>query len=76
MFGPAAPSEQDRHITKREQEIILGIANGLSTKQIASSLGISVSTAERHREHVMKKLDVHSAAGLVRFAVRSGLIKP
>lgn len=76
MFGSPALPEQDRHITKREQEIVVGIANGLSTKQIAGSLGISVSTAECHRERVMKKLNIHSAAGLVRFAVRSGLIKP
>ena len=50
------------------------VAEGKTTKEIASHLGISVKTADSHRTRVMKKLDIHDTAGLVRYAVRTGLI--
>jgi DNA-binding NarL/FixJ family response regulator len=63
-------------LTPREREVLQLIAEGSKTKQVAASLGISLKTAESHRTHLMKKLDIHDTAGLVRYAVRRGLIHP
>jgi DNA-binding NarL/FixJ family response regulator len=52
------------------------IAEGKSTKDAASLLGISVKTAESHRMRLMQKLDIHETASLVRYAVRRGLVQP
>ncbi len=51
------------------------IAEGQSTKQIAGNLNISVKTVETHRAQLTERLDIHEVAGLVRFAIRSGLVK-
>jgi DNA-binding NarL/FixJ family response regulator len=61
-------------LTNREQEVLVLIAKGLSNKEIACSLGVGVRTVETHRERTMRKLDIHSVAGLVRFAIAKGLI--
>lgn len=61
-------------LTLREREVLQLIAEGQRTKQIAARLGISVKTAESHRTRIMKKLDVHDTASLVRYAIRRGLI--
>ncbi|HJR71502.1 MAG TPA: response regulator transcription factor [Gammaproteobacteria bacterium] len=61
-------------LTLREREVLQLIAEGQKTKQIAARLGISVKTAESHRTRIMKKLDVHDTANLVRYAIRRGLI--
>ena len=61
-------------LTSREREVLQLIAEGQRTKQIAARLGISVKTAESHRTRIMKKLDVHDTASLVRYAIRRGLI--
>jgi DNA-binding NarL/FixJ family response regulator len=50
------------------------IAEGRKTKQAAAQLGISIKTAESHRTRIMNKLDIHQTAGLVRYAIRHGLI--
>lgn len=63
-------------LTLREREVLQLIAEGQKTKQIAARLGISVKTAESHRTRIMKKLDVHDTANLVRYAIRRGLISP
>jgi DNA-binding NarL/FixJ family response regulator len=63
-------------LTLREREVLQLIAEGQRTKQIAARLGISVKTAESHRTRIMKKLDVHDTANLVRYAIRRGLISP
>jgi len=63
-------------LTAREREVLQLIAEGHRTKQVATSLGISLKTAESHRTHLMKKLHIHDTAGLVRYAVRRGLIHP
>ncbi len=63
-------------LTPREREVLQLIAEGLSSKEIAASLGVSTRTAETHRTSVMNKLDVHKVAGLVRFAIREGLVAP
>ena len=61
-------------LTNREQEVLVLIAEGFSNKEIATSLNIGVRTAETHRERIMRKLAIHSIAGLTRFAIAKGLI--
>ena len=62
-------------LTVRERQVLQLIAEGRSTKDVASLLGISVKTAESHRTRLMQKLDIHETASLVRYAVRRGLVK-
>ena len=52
------------------------IAEGKTTKETAAVLDVSVKTAETHRTNLMEKLDIHSTAGLVRYAIRRGLLQP
>lgn len=61
-------------LTPRQREVLTFIAEGQSTKEIARTLGLSVKTVEAHRSQLMKQLDVHEVAGLVRFAMRNGLV--
>jgi DNA-binding NarL/FixJ family response regulator len=63
-------------LTDRERQVLQLIAEGKTTKEIAVILHITVKTAETHRTKLMEKLDIHSAAGLVRYAIRRGLIQP
>lgn len=63
-------------LTRRELEVLKHIAEGHSTKQVASILGITFKTAACHRYHVMEKLNIHETANLVRYAIRLGLIQP
>ena len=63
-------------LTSREREVLQLVAEGKSTKEIARLLAISFKTAESHRTRIMKKTDIHETAGLVRYAVRRGLIQP
>ena len=69
--GERRPTES---LTPRQSEILKLIANGKSTKQIALDLKISVKTVETHRSLLMKRLKVRDVAGLVRYAVRTGLV--
>jgi DNA-binding NarL/FixJ family response regulator len=62
-------------LTPREREIVQLIAEGMSNKEIASALGISVKTAETHRTNIMRKLDFHSVSEIVRYAVRNHIIE-
>jgi len=62
-------------LTKREQQVLELVADGYNNKQIGEILGISPKTVSRHRERIMRKLDLHSCAELVKFAFRTGLIK-
>jgi two-component system response regulator NreC len=62
-------------LTAREREVLCLVAGSRTTRQIAAVLGISVKTAECHRTNVMKKLDIHDTAGLVRYAIRRGLVR-
>lgn len=62
-------------LTGREQEVLSLLAEGASNGEIASSLVISPKTVERHRENIMRKLNLHSRAELVRYAIRKGIIK-
>ena len=52
------------------------IAEGKSTKEIATVLGLSAKTAETHRARIMRKLEIRETAGLVRYAIRRGLVRP
>lgn len=61
-------------LTHREREVLVQIAEGLSNKEIASKLGVGVRTVETHRERIMRKLNIHSVAGLTKFAISKGLI--
>ncbi len=62
-------------LTPRQREVLTLVAEGLSNKEIGSQLGISVRTVERHRENIMKRLDLHSRTALVKYALRKGLIQ-
>jgi DNA-binding NarL/FixJ family response regulator len=61
-------------LTPRQREVLQRIAQGQSTKEIARQLDVSVKTVETHRSQLMKQLDIHEVAGLVRYALRSGLL--
>ena len=83
-IGAALRGELDREerrgtlelLTPREREVLTGIADGRTNKEIAAELGISPRTVETHRESVMRKLRIRTVAGLTRFALESGLIRP
>ncbi len=62
-------------LTPRQREILTLVAEGLSTKAIGTRLNISVKTVESHRAQLMDRLDIHDVAGLVRYAIRMGLVK-
>jgi DNA-binding NarL/FixJ family response regulator len=68
--------EPSERLTARERQILQLVAEGKTTKAIAELLGITFKTAESHRNRIMKKLDIHQTAGLVRYAIRRGLIRP
>lgn len=67
---------QADRLSPREREVLQLIAEGKTTKEVARLLGISLKTAESHRTRIMEKLDIHEVAGLVRYAIRRGLIQP
>ena len=77
-LGGPAPAEGERKstLTPREREILQLLAEGRSNKEVAHLLDISVKTAETHRTNIMRKLDVHCVADLVRYAIRTGLVDP
>ena len=62
-------------LTQREREVLQLVAEGNTTKQIGKILGVSAKTAESHRTRIMRKLEIHDTAGLVRYAIRRGLIQ-
>lgn len=61
-------------LTNREREVLVHIADGMSNKEIAQLLSIGVRTVETHRERIMRKLDIHTIAGLTRFAIAQGMV--
>ena len=63
-------------LSPRERQVLQLVAEGKSSKEVATVLGISVKTASAHRTRLMNKLDIHGTAGLVRFAIRLGLVRP
>jgi len=66
---------KDTKLTSRELEVLQLIAEGSANKQVAAELGISTKTVEKHRDHLMQKLDIHDTAGLTRYAIASGIIE-
>ena len=67
-------SKRGRALTERESEVLQLIAEGFSNKEIASELGISIKTVEKHRQAAMHKLDIHETAGLTRYAISRGTV--
>lgn len=63
-------------LTPRERQVLQLVAEGKTTKEAAAFLRISAKTAESHRTRIMRKLEIHETAGLVRYAIRLGLIQP
>ncbi len=63
------------HLSSRETEVLQLIAEGEANKQISDDLGISIKTVEKHREHLMQKLNIHDTAGLTRYAIEAGIIE-
>lgn len=66
----------DEVLSRRERQVLQLVAEGKTTKEIAQILDVSVKTADSHRGRLMKKLDIHETAGLVRYAIRRGVILP
>jgi len=62
-------------LSTREAEVLQLIAEGKANKQIASDLSISIKTVEKHRDHLMQKLNIHDTAGLTRYAIETGIIE-
>ena len=73
--GVFAKKLSDNGLTSRETEVLQLIAEGKANKQIAGELNISIKTVEKHRQHVMDKLDIHDIAGLTRYAIAKGIIE-
>ncbi len=69
------PNAKVSHLSSRELEVLQRIAEGEANKEMASNLGISIKTVEKHRDHLMSKLDIHDTAGLTRYAIGAGIIK-
>lgn len=74
--APDSPPSGISALTDREREVLQLVAEGQSSKEIAAILGISLKTVDSHRSNLMDKLEIHKVAGLVRFAIRSGLVEP
>lgn len=72
---PVAEHTHER-LTAREREIVQLLSEGMSNKEVADALGISIRTAETHRAAILRKLRISSLAGLVRYAVRNKIIEP
>ena len=66
---------KDTQLSLREMTVLRLVAEGKANKEIATELGISVKTVEKHRDHLMQKLDIHDTAGLTRYAISMGIIE-
>jgi len=77
--GEIQPGAAERallaRLTPRQREILQLLAEGASSRKMARSLGLSIKTIETHRSQLMQRLDIHDVAGLVRFAIRAGLVR-
>jgi two-component system nitrate/nitrite response regulator NarL len=74
LVNNGGKKEPFAQLTSREREVLVLIAQGKSNKEIANQLGIGVRTIETHRERIMRRLDIHSVAGLTKFAIANGLV--
>ncbi len=80
--NPSKPRDRDgllkahgSRLTSRETEVLQLVAEGSANKQVAAELGISIKTVEKHRQHLMDKLNIHDTAGLTRYAIAAGIIE-
>lgn len=76
MLKAFAPDSQNQQfwMSPRERDVLIGVAEGLSNKEVAARLNIGVRTVDTHRERLIRKLNIRSTAGLTRFAVKHGLV--
>lgn len=74
LVSSGGKKEPFAQLTNREREVLALIAEGQSNKEIANRLGIGVRTIETHRERIMRRLGIHSVAGLTKFAIANGLV--
>ncbi len=70
----AGPAEPEMQLTPRQQEVLRLLAEGLTSREIAERLGLSVKTVEHHRENIMERLGLRTRADLIRYALQKGLI--
>jgi DNA-binding NarL/FixJ family response regulator len=76
LLGRAGgPEQQAASLTSREMEVLQLVAEGKANKETAAELGIGMKTVEKHRQHLMAKLDIHDTAGLTRYAISAGIIE-
>ena len=73
--GKRVINKRAAQLTSREMEVLQLIAEGKANKEAAAELDISIKTVEKHREHLMEKLDIHDTAGLTRYAISAGIIE-
>lgn len=76
LQGGGPKSDPLQELTPRQREILQLVAEGNSSKEIANKLNLSIKTVETHRGELMSRLNIHDIAGLVRYAIRTGLITP
>jgi two-component system, NarL family, nitrate/nitrite response regulator NarL len=69
------PKPRNGRLTSREMEVIQLVAEGQANKQIAAELGLATKSVEKHRERLMRKLEIHDTAGLTRYAISAGIIE-
>ena len=74
-IGGGSLDSKNPRFTIREAEVLQLVAEGSANKQVADTLGISIKTVEKHRQHLMDKLNIHDTAGLTRYAISSGVIE-
>jgi DNA-binding NarL/FixJ family response regulator len=67
--------KKSNQLSSREMEVLQLIAEGKPNKQVAAELGVSFKTVDKHRQHLMSKLDIHDVAGLTRYAIAEGIIE-
>lgn len=76
LHGGGPKSDSLQELTPRQREILQLVAEGHSSKEIANKLNLSIKTVETHRGELMNRLNIHDIAGLVRYAIRTGLVTP
>jgi DNA-binding NarL/FixJ family response regulator len=69
------PKPEAVRLTSRETEVLQLVAEGQANKQVAATLGISIKTVEKHRQHLMDKLNIHETASLTRYAIAQGIVE-
>jgi DNA-binding NarL/FixJ family response regulator len=75
FYSPQLIIKKATGLTSRELEVIQLVAEGHANKQVAAGLNISIKTVEKHRQHLMDKLNIHDTAGLTRYAIAQGIIE-